>query len=281
MSGDMLASVERKAMNMAKKQEQPELIVDASESQIQVVQPQPIVRAAPTDPASMILAMIDKASEHGLTAETMGKFMDLYDRAKRDAAKEQYNTAYSAFKAECPPVQRRTENPQFKVTRDGRTENRRFASLEDIEATVREPLGRHGLSFQWSDAKVDSGMLTLHCVVRHVGGHSESSAVSLPIDSKAGCSEQQKYGIVMTYAQRYSLIQALGLTSCDEDEDGNEPTGETITEDQAANLIALMDEVGVPRDTFLKWAKVGSVSDLPKSRHKEAVTRLEAKRGAK
>jgi hypothetical protein len=211
----------------------------------------------------------------------MEKFYALFERMKAAQAKQQFSEAMSAFKAACPPVQRRTLNPQFKtVDRAGVSKTRTFASLEDIAATVRDPLGEHGLSYRWTDSKVDAGMLTLNCEVRHVGGHSESSSVTLPIDSKAGCSEQQKFGIVMTYAQRYSLIQALGLTSCDEDEDGNEPadTGETVTADMAANLEAAVLSVNGDAKKFLQLLKAERFIDIPLSKYGYALAKIEEKR---
>lgn len=269
---------------MTKKPVQGELVIDRSESQIEVAQPMQVVQKPPipTDPASMILAMIDKAAAHNLTAETMGKFMDLYDRAKKDAAERAYNAAMAAFKLECPTVVKRTENAQFKVNRNGQMVNRTYASEEDVAEVATPFLSKHGMHVRWSDLIVVDGKMTMSCIVRHIDGHEEKSSATFPLTSNAGCSEQQKYGIVAAYCKRYSMLDVLGLTPKGEDQDGNDTdTRETITEDQAANLVALMDEVNVPRDTFLKWAKVDRVDQLPKSRHKEAVTRLEAKRGAK
>lgn len=231
--------------------------------------------------ATNILAVIDRAVASKTDPATMERMFALYERMEAMRARKEFAEAMSAFKADCPPIPRRTENAQFKVTRDGVTRARRYAALEDIEATIREPLGKHGLSFRWGETKVADGILTMACVVSHVGGHSESSAVSLPIDSKAGCSDQQKTGAAMTYAQRYSLVQALGLTSCDEDDDGNDlNAGPKITPHDADKLDTLIENVGANRDAFLKFMGVASLADIPAARFSEAVAALERKRKA-
>lgn len=172
---------------------------------------------------------------------TLEKLVALHERMSDRQAAREFAEAMSAFKAECPPVERRTENAQFKVSRNGVLSVRKYASLEDIERTVRGPLGNHGLSYRWTDAKLDGGSLTVTCVIGHVSGHHESSSATVPVDSKAGCSDQQKMGTAMTYAQRYSLIMALGLTSCDEDTDGNEDE-EKVTQAHVEELEALIDK---------------------------------------
>lgn len=253
--------------------------VDTGESQI--VEHDSGKLAAPVQSEPTMMQIIDRAMQSGRTAEELTALFALSERMAAVRAKQAFAHAMAAFKAECPPVERRTENPQFKVTRNGVTEVRKFASLQDIEATVRGPLGNHGLSYRWGNTDVKDNVLSMACIVSHDGGHSESSAVSLPVDSKAGCSEQQKLGIVMTYAQRYSLIQALGLTTCDEDLDGNDTAGEVITENQAANLQAALDSVTMDKTRQGKFRErfgIKSMSELTLTRYGEALAAIERAR---
>lgn len=237
-----------------------------------------VKKSQPVDFGMIVSAAVEK----GLDAAALKDLLAVYERVRAGNAKQEFDRAYAAFKATCPPVQRKSINAQFKtVDRNGQQVWRKYASLEDIEATIREPLGANGLSFRWTSAVVDGGKLTLTCVVSHEGGHSESSSVTLPLDSKAGCSEQQKMGAALTYAQRYSLVQALGITTADEDTDGNEERtqAEKITDHQAANLDALIDDVNADRAKFLRFMGVQSLADLPASKFQEAVKALESKRG--
>ncbi len=255
-------------------------VIDRSETQTEpsraLVKPEQngaLVPIAAPSMESIIAAAVDK----GTPPESLEKLLAVFERMTAIKSKQAFDEAMSAFKADCPAVPRRTENGQFKVTRNGVAVNRRYAALEDIESTIRGPLGRHGLSFRWGATKVDAGILSMACIVSHAGGHSESSSVQLPIDSKAGCSDQQKMGAAMTYAQRYSLIQALGLTSCDDDADGAEPE-KPVTAEQAANLQHLIDETNSDKGRFLAAFDAESLDTFPSSKFSEAIAAFEKKR---
>lgn len=234
----------------------------------------PVLASAP-DVSDVIRLMVEK----NLPPDALERGFALYERMQAMDAKQKFNGAMAKFAAECPPVPRRTENAQFQVTRAGTRQNRTYASLEDIAETIRAPLAANGLSYRWTGTDVKDGRLTMECVISHVGGHSESSPVVLPVESKAGCSEQQKYGTAMEYARRYSLIQALGLTSCDPDTDGNDESGgEVISDQQTADLAAMLDELGGDHKTrFLAWLGVSALSDIPAARFNEAKAALARK----
>ena len=224
------------------------------------------------------------AVQSGQSAETLTQLVALSERMAATEAERAFTLAMAAFRAACPPVQRRTENAQFKVTRDGRQVNRMYASLDDIAATIRKPLGEHGFSYRWSDAIVEPGKLTLSCVVSHAGGHSKSSSITLPTESKAGCSEAQKVGAILTYAQRYSLINALGLTSCDEDTDGNAdaPTEGKISEADLLSLEVALDSITPPVDVskFREFMGVDRLADIPASQVKRAFDAVARRKAA-
>ena len=228
-------------------------------------------------------ALLSQAIEAKLDPAAMAEFYGLYRQMKADQARASFADALSAFKADCPPIPRRTPNNQFKkVDRNGVSGPSMFASLKDIDATIRGPLGKHGLSTRWTGAEIKDGILSLTCEVTHRDGHHESSRVQFPLESKAGCSEQQRYGIVMTYAQRYSLIQALGLTTCDEDTDGNLP-GEPaasgpITAEQAANLELAVENVKGDKARFLKRFGADTFAAFPRAKYGDALVAIQEKR---
>jgi hypothetical protein len=232
------------------------------------------------DPVGEMSPLLHLAVREKVPVESLEKLVALHNQEQDRRAAREFQAAMSKFSATCPPIVRRTENSQFQVTRDGRRESRRYASLEDIAHTVRGPLGECGLSFRWGDMKLDGELLALECVVAHVGGHSVTSRVSLPYKSQAGASEQQKMGSAMTYAQRYSLVQALGLTTCDEDEDGGDPT--TIDDEQERTLEEWIVSSGADRARFIQgYLKVEKLSDLRASDYAMALNALKAKAAGK
>ena len=227
-----------------------------------------------------MLEIIGNAVDKGMAPDALSKMWDTYERMEGMTAKKAFASAMAKFSATCPPVQRTTRSDQFTmVRRDGSKGPRMYASLEDISNAVRAPLAAAGLSFRWSDMVVQGGEMKISCIVSHEGGHSESSSVTLPSEVKAGCSEAQKVGIVQTYAMRYSLIQALGLTSCDEDTDGaDDNTVECITDDDVLAIEAALSDLNVDRGQFLAYMKCSTIAGIPASKLSVAKAAIEAKR---
>ena len=87
-----------------------------------------------------------------------------------------------------------------------------------------------------------------------------------------------------TYCKRTVKVNAFDVTVTAYD-DGNAagglgPSAECITASQAADLRAMIDEVGANEASFLKVCKVDRWEELPASMYKAAVQRLEMKRRA-
>jgi len=241
-----------------------------------IVEQVPIVEHQPTD----IMGLLSQAIAQGTTIETIERLEQMHERMIARQAVAAFNVAKAEFHASCPPIIRRTENTQFFVTRDGRKVPSKYAKLDDIAVTIREPLAANGLSFSWTKEVISGEMLTLECVLSHVGGHREDASATFPLGSQAGSSPQQKYASTMTYAQRYSLICVLGLTSCDDDDDGasgGQPV-ERISEDQATKLYSFMQDVRCDFEKFYEFFGIKDAKELPLSRHDEAMRELDKKR---
>src|SRR5690606_5096862 len=141
-------------------------------------------------------------------------------------------------------------------------------------------LKRHGLSYSWDVVQGEQALIVT-CILRHVGGHEERASFPVPIDTSARMSAAQANGAALTYGRRQSLIAVLGLTTADDDVDGADvgAPSATITPQQAADLDALIDEVGVDRRKVLQWAGVGRLEELPAEKYGVVVRMLERKRG--
>lgn len=219
------------------------------------------------------------AVEKSLSIEAIKELVQLHREEQDRQAARAFAQAMASFHEKCPPIPRKTENAQFTVTRAGTKRPSRYAALEDIDATIREPLAAEGLSRRWGSATIQDGMLTMDCIITHIGGHSESSSATMPVESKAGSSPQQKYGTAMAYVQRYSLIAALGLTTCHEDADGNQSeSGAAIGEEQVRTLQSLIEEVGSDESRICKVYGVARLEELPIVNYSAAVAMLEQKR---
>ncbi len=242
---------------------------------------------APVNPAN-VGEILRLAVDKGASIEQMRGILDLQERIEKRAAEGDFRAAFAHFQGECPPI-KHDQVVDF-VTKAGRRTSYSHASLGQIARTINPILGRYGLSYSWESAIVD-GMMVVTCLVSHVSGHNVSAKFGLP--AKGGTdmmSEAQQYASTLTYAKRQSLVQALGLTTADSDVDGADMAQivhgaapsvggpDRVTEEQAANLRALAEEVGADRERFLKFFGIASLADMPAARFHEAVKMLEGKR---
>lgn len=157
--------------------------------------------------------LIAKAIDQNSALEVLDRLCGMRDRLKAETAEETYFRALAAFQAECPAIKK------AKKVKDKRGKHRySYAPLEDIVAAVREPLEKHGFSYNIQVEQSD-GSVTATCVSHHSGGHSESSAFTIPIDKEAYMNDAQKTASAMTYAKRYSFCNAFGIMTADEDDD--------------------------------------------------------------
>ena len=126
---------------------------------------------------------------------------------------EQFRAAQSQFKA----VLKDAVNPFYKS---------KYASLSSVLEAVLEPLNKNGLSL--SQSVEDDKMIT---IIRNNGGEeiiSKSPFIIPKTVKEVGKgnfvlmdeTDPQVIGKVETYARRYGLQLALGLTA-EDDEDGN------------------------------------------------------------
>jgi hypothetical protein len=161
-------------------------------------------------------------------------------------------------------------NPHFK---------NKFASLAAVRNAIVPVFAKHGLSvLQNLTTTADHG-IACETVLLHSSGQSMRLG---PLTMPASKADAQGYGSAATYARRYALLGVAGVAG-EPDDDGNAAVAtngkdQHVTEKQAADLKALIDEVGADEDKFLKWAKVNSLQALPASFFPQAVKQLEAKR---
>ena len=209
---------------------------------------------------------------NAIDVDKLKEIVALKERMEDRAAAREFAIAKAAFQSECPPIHKNRETP--KTSDRGSKFNFRWADLTRIADTIRETLTKHGLSYSF-DTSEEGKTMVVRCKLSHVGGHSETSTMAMPIGSTLPISDQQKVGATSTYAMRYALVQALGLTTADEDSDGaplGSPTG-PITEDQVGELEAAVKDCGIDRQKVLAAYGVQTFDDLPAGRFREALKR--------
>lgn len=225
--------------------------------------------------ANQVQRLFELAIDKGLDVQGLEKLVTLHERVADRAAAQEFAKALAAFQEECPPI-RKTSTVQV-TPRSGMKYSYNFAKLEEIVRVVRPLLVKHGLSFSW-DSETGEKTIKSTCTLEHVNGHKRSASFSCVIDSPSPQMPQQhKTSGSNTFARRQALVQVLGLTTTEPDDDGH-PVGDTITDSQVADIEALISEVGADRVRFLKYCKVEEPGQIRAADYAEAVRALEQKR---
>lgn len=229
-----------------------------------------VARIEPELPAATTpMAMIERAVASGASIETIEKLMALQERFEANQARKAFNEAISEAKARVRPVVRNREGHNSK----------RYADFAAIASAVDPILADLGLSYRFRTDQ--GGRINVTCILSHRDGHQETTTLSGPPDTSGSKNAIQAIGSTLTYLQRYSLVQMLGLAASDDDDGRKGGAGEPIMPDQVEALRKMMAEVGADEAKFLKYLKVDTLADLPVSRFRDAVDALQAKRGGR
>lgn len=211
--------------------------------------------------------MLNKAVAQGADINVLEKLMGLQERWEANQARKAFDEAMAAAKAEIPAIVRNRAGHNSK----------KYADFAAIAAVVDPILSRHGLSYRFRSAQDER--INVTCVLSHKAGHSEETTLAAPADTTGNKNAVQAIGSTLTYLQRYSLVQALGLAAADDDDGASSTrTGSFITEEQAAQLVELAEDVGADKVAFCKYLKVDSLAAIKDRDFDRAIAALNKKR---
>lgn len=161
-----------------------------------------------------------------------------------------------------------SKNPHFKS---------RYASLASVIDAVRGPLTRHGIAYV-QRVKTTPDAVGVETVLLGHGAQLETGTVLVPLSAPTA----HALGSALTYAKRYSLAAACGI-SADEDDDGNAATQQsqsapepTLTEGQVEELRNALFAAGRDHqlDQLLKAQRVSRIEDIQQARLPALLKRL-------
>jgi len=199
--------------------------------------------------------MLQIAVEQNADIEKLEKLMDLQERWEQNAAKKSFVAAMSAFRRDCP-----------SIDRTKKAHNSSYAGLAETLQQINELLADNGLSHDWETTQKD-GLVSVTCNVTHIDGYSKSTTLTAEPDTTGSKNAIQSVGSAVSYLQRYTLFAILGLASKEADTDGN--PAQCL--DAIAQIQAAADEES------LKELYVRAYKNYPK--HRVAITK--AKDGRK
>lgn len=105
--------------------------------------------------------------------------------------------------------------------------------------------------------------------------------ITVPMEAHANDSGDKAPGKAVSYATKYAILKLFNIETGENEESRHEPyeSIKRITEEQSANIEALITEVSADKAKFLKWMQADSVEGIQARDYDEAVKALETKRG--
>lgn len=209
--------------------------------------------------------MLNRAVESGAGLEMVEKLMSLQDRWETGQARKAFDKAIAAAKAKITPIQRNAKGHNDK----------RYADFAAIAKVVDPILSEHGLSYRFRTAQTDR--ISVTCILSHEAGHSEETTLSGPPDASGSKNAIQAIGSTLTYLQRYSLVQMLGLAASNDDDGRAGANVAPITQEQADTIREMLEAHGKDRAKFLRWAKVDQIEQIAAEHYDACVNAISAK----
>lgn len=159
-------------------------------------------------------ALIAIAVQQDLAIEKLEKLLQLQREWDRENARKAFHVALSKFQSEIPPIVREDAG----IVRHGM--RKKYASLGTIAEAIRPWLYANGLSYRWTPEILPDGTIRVTCTVSHSLGHSETASLASPPVDLEKSTPIQRLAACITYLERYTLVCALGLSTVDDDDDG-------------------------------------------------------------
>lgn len=150
----------------------------------------------------------------------------------------------------------------------------KYATLASVIETIREPFAANGLTFTQMP-RTEGDMVYVQTVFLHTSGQYLGSEVG----ARPTKTDPQAYGSAITYLKRYGLQAMAGISSADEDDDGNHASTPPASPPAPATKPneAIYHKTNKAErallDTFLKKQKIdpqfwNTISDVMDGRNK-------------
>jgi hypothetical protein len=211
--------------------------------------------------SAAILSLIERmATNPEISPERVERFIAMHDGMEAKRSKLAFSNAIAQAKAKI------AETPIIKNATGHNS--KRYADFSAYAKVVDPVLASFGLTYRFRT--VQSDKITVTCVLTG-HGHEEENSLSGPADASGSKNAIQAIGSTLTYLQRYTLVQALGLAAADDDDGKAAGANSAITEDQVEELQALIDKAVEAKGgdraawlaAFLEYMKVDGLIAIP------------------
>lgn len=235
-------------------------LVNTGESQQQL--------APASKETTALMQMIERVVQNPeADIDKLEKMLDMQERVINRTAMEAFNAGMAAMQSELPSIEEKTEGHNYK-----------YAKFEHINEAVKPTMHKYGFAVSFR-VKSETNAIEVTGVLMHKQGHREETTLTLPADTSGSKNAVQAVGSAVSYGKRYVLCSLLNISTHGEDDDAMQLT-ETVSDEQEANIKALIEETKTNTGDFLRHFKIQSVGDLHAKNYNMAVGMLEKKRKA-
>lgn len=234
----------------------------------------------PEPQSGNLLAIIQKVTETPtLTGEHVAvieRLVALQERQEARTRKDAFDAAHRECVKEMPRVDK---NGHVKTSAGAKIYS--YARLEDLDASIRPIYERHGFGVSYDAPMATDGKIRVTAVFT-CAGHSERREISAsPSNRSAGgvnLTDAQKTKQTITECRRHLLEMFFNIIT----EDADAPPKENpITQDQADDIAAALEETRSNKAAFLAAFRVNAIGELRASQLSSVWAAINKKRGVK
>lgn len=164
--------------------------------------------------------MIMAAINGKLDAESIKMLIELSNKQEDRRSKQLFDENFAKMQADLKPVFKKKENDFLKSN---------YAPLDDLKAACDETIFHHGFSYSWDEKPLENGEKIIIMSINGYG-HTRTNSWVAPrydgVKSNSGknvTNPLQDAGIQSSYGERRTFKAGFGITTTDEDNDGNVP----------------------------------------------------------
>lgn len=238
----------------------------------------PTELAAP-EPTSIMQAITRAASDPNVDVDKLERMMAMYERMEGVKAEKAFNEAMNLAQSQVGRIAADANNSQTKS---------KYATYAALDRVLRPiyTANDFALSFDTGEKAIENCVRVL-CYVSHSDGYTRTYRVDMPADGKGAkggdvMTKTHAAGSAMQYGMRYLLKLIFNIAIGEDDDGNNADKGPRITEQQIADLEALLSEVGADRTKFLAFLssrfKCSAIEDISAACYKDVVAAAQAKR---
>ena len=230
-----------------------------------------------SETAALLDVIARAARDPEVNVERMQQLFALKERIDAGNAKRAFFAALAKAKGEFTPILKTRLVEYEHSDGQGRT-NYRYEELADIGVMVDPILSKHGLSYRHKSTQ-DAAKIRVTCILSHEDGYSEENSLEAEADKSGRKNPNQAIASTVTYLQRYTLKEALGIGAArDDDGAGGMPEDPVIEPDDVVYIETLIRDTESNLAIFLETIGAPAIADMRMSQFKRAVALLNEKK---